>query len=206
MRGPEPVLEKLVGTVKKSTGPLDRLVQSVYPMDRRRETAQDKVQAWALDLVASSREYEEIHNSAKQLFSPKNLRIGTVVDEQKEGGATSLDPDDHEFGARVEASFLPQMLEIAQAKGIRLVFFEVKRRPNPDGSAGEESMTGPEYDRALRAYLDKAGARWFDETKEADITGEFYGSGDHVASSKMARYTELFWQKVGPLVEPKTAP
>ena len=180
-------------------------MQTVYPMERRREQAQDKVQAWALDLVASSREYEEIHNAAKQLFSPKHLRVGNTVDEQREGGATSLDPDDHEFAAAVGASFLPHLLEIAHDKGIQLVFYEVKRRPRPDGSPGEESRTSEEYGRALRAYVEKAGARLFDETNEADVTLDFYGSGDHVAPAMMPRYTELFWQKVGKLVAAEPA-
>jgi hypothetical protein len=201
MADAEPVLATLLGPVRKSTGPLDRVVQTVYPLERRRERAQDKVQAWALDLVASSREYEEIHNAAKQLFSPKHLRIGNAVDEGKEGGAASLDPDDHKFTAMVGHSFLPHLLEIARSKGIQLVFYEVKRRPNPDGTPGEESPTRDEYDQALHAYLEKAGARFFDETREADITVDFYGSGDHVAPAMMPRYTELFWQKVGKLVE-----
>jgi hypothetical protein len=205
MRDAEPVLEKLVGTSQKSTGLLDRIVQTIYPMERRRERAQDKVQAWALDLVASSREYEEIHNAAKQLFSPKNLRVGNAIDEQKEGGASSLDPDNHEFAAMVGASFLPHLLEIAREKGIQLVFYEVKRRPNPDGSSGEESSTAEAYGQALRAYLEKAGARLFDETRESDVTIDFYGSGDHVAPAMMPRYTELFWQKVGKLVNAEAA-
>jgi len=200
MREAEPVLEKLLGSVRKSTGVIEGLVQTAYPVERRRENTQDKVQAWALDLVASSREYEEIHNAAKKLFSPRNLRVGNLVDEQKDGGASSLDPDDHEFSAALDASFLPAMIELAREKGIRLVFYQVKRRPNPDGSAGEESPTGPAYLRALRAYLEKAGAPLFDETREPDVTVDFYGSGDHVAPAMMPRYTELFWQKVGPLV------
>jgi hypothetical protein len=200
MRDAEPVLEKLVGPVRKSTGPLDDMVQVLYPLDRMRERAQDKMQAWALDLVASSREYEEIHNAAKILFSPKNLRVGNVVDEQQEGGAASLDPNDHDFAASVDASFLPPLLEIAREKGIQLVFYKVKRRPNPDGTLGEESQTSEEYDQALRAYVEKAGARFFDETQEPDITVDLYGSGDHVAPAMMPRYTELFWQKIGKMV------
>ncbi len=205
MRGAEPVLEKLAGPVVKPTGPLDRLVQTVYPMERRRVTAQEKVQGWALDFVASSREYAEIHNHAKTLFGPRNLRVGTVVDEQKDGGSTSLDPNDHDFDAMVGASFLPHLLQIAREKGIQLVFYEVKRRPNANGRPGEESPTAPEYMQALRTYLEKEGARFFDETHEPDVTLDFYGSGDHVADAMMARYTELFWKKVGKLVSPEPA-
>ena len=202
MRDREPLVEQLAGSSgRKPADWMEALVQKLYPVDRRREQAQDKVQAWSLDLVASSREYEHIHNHAKVIFGPKHLRVGTAVDEQKEGGATSLDPDEHDFAAQVGQSFLPHLLEIARERDIQLVFFEVKRRPNPDGTPGEQSSTNAAYDDALRAYLEKAGARLFDETGEADVTVDFYGSGDHVAPKKMPEYTELFWRKIAPLVE-----
>jgi hypothetical protein len=206
MRDEEPLLEKLAGPAEKPGAPLERAVQTMYPMERRRDQAQRKVQAMALDFVASSREYEEIHNAAKVLFGPKNLRTGITVDEQKEGGLESLDADDHVFEAMVGKSFLPEILKLARDKGIKLVFFAVKRRPPRSAALAEESPTAPEYIRALRAYLEKEGARLYDETRDMDVTLEFYGSGDHVAADMMPRYTEMFWQKVGKLVKGETAP
>jgi hypothetical protein len=168
--------------------------------------AQEKVQAWALDFVASSREYTEIRNDAKELFGPRNLRHGVQVDEQKEGGSTSLDPEDHVFDEMVDKSFLPQFLQIAADKKIRLVFFHVKRRPQTNGKFGEESRTAREYLRELSAYLEKHGARYYDESRDTDITLDYYSSGDHVKDAMIPRYTEIFWQKVGKLVNPEPAP
>lgn len=205
MRDEEPLLETLAKEEVKPGEPLQRAVQTIYPMERRRDQAQRKVQAVALDLIASSREYEEIHNAAKVLFGPKNLRGGVTVDEQKEGGLESLDADDHVFEERVGSSFLPEILKLAREKGIQMVFFAVKRRPGSSKLA-EESPTAPEYFRALRAYLEKEGAQLYDETRDKDVTLDFYGSGDHVASKMMPRYTEMFWQKVGKLVKPKAGP
>ena len=206
MRDAEPLIDKLAGTGEKPAGSLERLVQKVYPLERRRDQAKNKVQAMALDLIASSREYEDIHNGAKVLFGPKNLRVGNTVDEQKEGGLESLDADDHEFGARVGGSFLPELLKIAREKQIKLVFFAVKRRPPRAGALAEESPTAPDYFQALRAYLEKEGARLYDETRDMDVTPEFYGSGDHVAPEMMKRYTEMFWQKVEKLVKAEKTP
>jgi hypothetical protein len=123
------------------------------------------------------------------------------VDEQKEGGVESLDADDHVFAAMVGASFLPEILQLARDKGIRLVFFAVKRRPPRAAALAEESPTAPEYIQALRAYLEKEGAGLYDETRDMDVTPDFYGSGDHVAPDMMRRYTEMFWQKVGNLAK-----
>ena len=202
MQGPEPLIDRLVIPSQKPPGLLEGAVNAIYPLERQRENVVDKMQSWALDLVASSREYDRIRDSAKILFSPKNLRTGTLVDEQEDGGQLSLDPDTHDFEQSVGASFLPVILEIARSHNIQLVFYEVKRRPRPDGGYGEESVTAPAYRVALRAYLEKAGARLFDETREGDVTLDLYGSGDHISSANMPRYTEIFWRKVGPLVRP----
>jgi hypothetical protein len=201
MRADEPVVENLVNTARQPAGPLEALVQAIYPADRRREQAQEKVQTWALDLVARSREYEAIRSHAKlAVFDAKRLRVGVTVDEQRGGGVLSLDADDHDFAREVGHSFLPHILEIARAKKIRLVFYAVKRRPDPDATLGKNSTTGDDYIRALRAWLEEKGAVHFDETREADVTLDLYGSGDHIASPQMARYTELFWGKIAPLM------
>ena len=93
------------------------------------------------------------------------------------------------------------MLKIAQAKGIRLVFFRVKKRPGADGALAKESPTAPAYQAALRVWLERAGAMLIDETRDADVTVDYYGSGDHVKTAMMKPYTEMFWRKVGPLLE-----
>ena len=204
MRDEEPVVEELVGAAVRAQTPLlDRLSLAAYPVQRRRDDWQGRVQSWALDLVAGSREYTGIRARAREIFSAKNLRADEQQDfEAMEGGQSGLDADDHEFGSSVEHSFLPHMLQIAQAKGIRLVFFRVKKRPGENGELVSESPTAPAYQAALRAYLEKAGATLVDETRDAEVTLDFYGSGDHVKTAMEKRYTEMFWRKVGPLLPP----
>ena len=204
MRGEEPVVEDLVGAEVRRQTPLpDRLLLAAYPVQRRREDCQERMQSWALDLVASSREYTGIRAQAHEIFSAKNLRADEVQDfEAMEGGQSGLDADGHEFSAEVGRSFLPPMLEIARTKNIRLVFFRVKRRPGENGELSNESPTAPPYLAALRAYLEKAGAVLIDETRDPEVTLDFYGAGDHVKTAMEKRYTEMFWRKVGPLLPP----
>ncbi|MEZ0258539.1 MAG: hypothetical protein ACAI37_24885 [Chthoniobacter sp.] len=206
MREAEPLLEKLIAPVGKETPKtMAGLVQTIYPMDRRRDMARETMQAWALDLIASSREYQGIRSAAKRLFRTQNLRLGSTVDETGEGMLSSLDADDHIFADHVERSFLPHMVAMAREAGIEIIFYKIKRRPRPDGTQGEESPTMGEYDRALRAYLEQAGVRLYDESHQDDVVLDFYGSGDHVAEAMVPRYSELFWRNVGPLVNREAA-
>ncbi len=200
MRGGEPKVEALLrATTGRERSRLERLAQAMYPVQWRREAWQDKVQSWSLDLVASSREYEKIRDDTRAIFSLQNLRQDSGLDfEREEGGQKGLDPDDHEFAAAVDESFLPAILGMARQKGIHLVFFRVKRQPLAADGSVKQSPTYPAYKEALRAYVEKAGAQFVDETPDPDVTRSFYGSGDHVAPAMMKPYTELFWRKVGP--------
>ena len=200
MQGGEPLFEKLTAEPGvESASLLERLSLAVYPVQKRREAAQTKMQSVALDLVADGKDYVAIRAGASQIFSAKQLRGDNEQDEQ-EAGAESLDADDHEFAHAVGQSFLPAMLELAKARGMQMIFFQVKRRPKADGRPAEESATAPAYRQALREYLEAHGARLFDETREPDVTRDFYGSGDHVSRKKSAAYTALFWRKIEPLI------
>ncbi len=209
MRDSEPLVEKLAGPVRVPTGTLDRLVQAVYPMERRRVMAQEKVQAWALDFVASSREYAEIHNDAKALFGPRNSAdcVQCRRTNKRMGDRPTSIPTITSLTPWWMGPFLPHLLQIAGEKGIHLVFFGVKRRPyadwTPRGRGKVRLRT--EYTRALGAYLEKQGARLYDETHDRDVTLDFYGSGDHVKDEMIPRYTEIFWGKIAKLVHPEAA-
>lgn len=201
MREQEPLVEEVIAAeMRRRTPWLDRAAQAAYPVQRRREFWRERVQSWALDFVTSSREYAAIRAAARDVFSTKNLRGDQQQDEAQEEGKIGLDEHDHEFAGAVEHSFLPPMLGLAQSKGIRLVFFRVKKRPSATGALADESGSAPAYHAALRTYLEKAGAILIDESRDPEVTLDFYGSGDHVKPAMEKTYTEMFWRKVGPLL------
>ena len=200
MRDAEPVLDEIL---RKNDGPqqplLERASLAMYPVQWRRELYQDRLQGTALDLVASSREYGRIRDAARAIFQPRNLRRDNGQDfEREEGGRLSLDTLETDFATSVGRTFLPHLLAIARARQIHLVFYRVKRKPRSDGQLANESPVMPGYIRKLRTYVEKAGAQFIDETRNPDVTLDFYGADDHVAPAMMPPYTELFWRKVGP--------
>lgn len=208
MREREPVLDELLQSSARQQQPwAERLTLAMYPVQWRREAWRDKVQSWALDLVASSREYNQIRDDARATFELRHLRQDSGLDfEREEGGQRGLDPAEHDFAAAVGRSFLPHLLALARARQMHLVFFRVKRKPGAAGEPATESATTPAYMQELRAYVEKAGAQLMDETRDADVTRDFYGADDHLAPAMMKSYTELFWRKVGPQLPPVPAP
>lgn len=208
MRPDEPEVEALLraGTQDRQTG-LERLAQTIYPVQWRRDAWQEKVQSWALDFIASSGEYGDIRDDAQAIFGLKNLRQDSGMDfEEEDEGPKGLDAEDHEFANEVTGSFLPAIIEIARQKNMQLIFFRVKRQPLLPEARAKESPTNPAYQQALRAYVEKAGATLVDETRDPEVTLQYYGSDDHVAPAQMKAYTELFWRKMRPHIAPeKTA-
>lgn len=200
MRDQEPVLDELLRTSERQQKPWpERVSQAMYPVQWRRERCRESVLSTALDLVASHQEYGRIRDDARDLFQPRNLRRDAGQNfEQEEGSLRVLDDEEMDFAAAVGDSFLPHLLEIARDRQIHLVLYRVKRKPRADGRLARESPTTPAYFQALRACVEKAGAQFIDETRDAEVTLDFYGSDDHVAPAMMKSYTELFWRKVGP--------
>jgi len=124
MRDSEPVADALLPLFRK--GPerwLDRASLAIWPAQHRRDVWGDKVKNWALDAVASSREYQGIRDATHTIFELKKLRADTGYNESAgAGGRQKLDDDDHDFPTAVGRSFLPPMLAVARAHGIRLLF------------------------------------------------------------------------------------
>ena len=64
------------------------------------------------------------------------------------------------FDPSPRASFLPHMVALAKAQGVRLHFHRVKRRPLPDGTRPDlPAMT--RYLADLQAWLPDPGLRLF---------------------------------------------
>lgn len=208
MREREPVFDEILQTsARKKQSRAERVTLAMYPVQWRREAWRDKVQSWALDLVASSREYNQIRDDTRAIFELRHLRQDSGLDfEREEGGQRGLDPAEHDFAAAVGRSFLPHLLALARERQMHLVFFRVKRKPEASAESATERSTTPAYMQALRVYVETAGAQLVDETCDADVTRDFYGADDHVAPAMMKSYTELFWRKVGPQLPPLPAP
>lgn len=207
MSDSEPEVEKILeASNQQQLTWLDRVSLAIYPVQWRQESWREKVQNWALKLVARRRDFEEIRDDTQEIFNLRNLRQDTGEDFESEDRAQPEREKHEAFSTALPRSFLPRILEIARAKNIHLIFFRVKGKPPSDGRPPERSEEFEAYNRELRDYLEKAGAQYVDESQDADITLRFYGSDDHVAPAMMKEYTELFWRKMSPQVPAASAP
>ncbi|MDK2981892.1 MAG: hypothetical protein PWQ55_2239 [Chloroflexota bacterium] len=93
---------------------------------------------------------------------------------------SSLDqPENFDFAANVEDSFLPLMLQDAQDAGITPVFIRVKYRSRAEGEPDSSEMAA--YQQALQAYVEDHGGIYMDLGEEDQLTADMYRDGIHLA-------------------------
>jgi hypothetical protein len=101
-------------------------------------------------------------------------------------------PSQYDFEERVEHSFLPHMLDLADANGFKLWFIHVKRKPRRDGSPREAGPALEGYLDALQSYVEERNAGFIDLRQAPRPTLEMYGRGDHIARAHRGAYTRMF--------------
>ena len=97
-------------------------------------------------------------------------------------------------------SFLPEFVRLSREHDLNLVLVRLRRRPVDNNR--------PEVDPRLEPYLDKLaewlegeGVPYFDFTDEESLALDWYGQGDHIATTHTTRYTDLFFKRLKTVFE-----
>ncbi len=200
MRDDEPQFNSILHRAEDdSTRWTERAASALYLIQRKRKDWQENMLSGALKTVTRRAERNDVRAAAARIFSSKNGRADQNILDARDG-EESLNIVGHEFRANVEKSFLPPILEIARASHTRLIFFRVKRRPDPGTSAIVDRPDLQKYQEELRAYLEGHEALLVDETADPKVTFDYYSSDDHLRYEMMAPYTKQFWKEVKPLL------
>jgi len=196
MKKDEPEVEALT---KISTPKFDVespvLDQWFYPLLLSRWKVQRQVYNLSMDVAAAGSSKRTLKREAEEFFKVKNLRKdiqGDMAGEEAEEASVF----------NVEESFLPGIIKLAKKENIRLIFYRVKRRPHTETVRNQPSYT-VEYMKHLRKYLDEQGIELVDETDDPRLTLKMYADGDHVAEEYMKTYTDMWWERMKPVLSRK---
>ena len=98
-------------------------------------------------------------------------------------------------------SFLPSFVDLSRENDLNLVLVRLRRRPTDEGNRPEEDPRLEGYLEDLRAWLNQESIPYFDFSDETDLTIDWYGEGDHIATTHTTRYTEMLYQRLRTVFE-----
>ena len=186
----EPELDRILAAYR--LGPFSdvhRAARAVYQFDRTRVWLEPRLNH-APALAVSDRSQADAFLEAvnTELFALERLRPLAAADLPQAQDAF-LD-----FHEQVGRSLLPEILNVAERRGIRLAFIRVQRRPRPDGPP-EQSEALTRYLSDLQAYLERRGAYYHDDRGDVDQPLAVYADGDHLRLDARPGYMRRFAQK-----------
>lgn len=125
---------------------------------------------------------------AGALFHSGNQRVLAVAPD----AGSSSDSVREDFPARVSHSFLPEMIRLAQAASLSLVFVRLDNMPNLDGSPRYVSPRSAAYLADLKAYLAQAQVGFHDFDEDPAFRWEHYLDSGHIKPEFKPFYTDHF--------------
>ena len=138
-----------------------------------------------------------------ELFDFQNLRSNVF-----DAGALANDliPSDSKlFTADPSRNLLEKINTFAKDRGIKLVFYRVKRRPNEQNVVVQDDELRA-YTESFRRWAESQGHVLLDETEDPRLTLTMYHDGDHLGKAAMVEYTRLFLERVKAVLPLPPAP
>lgn len=202
----KPEDEDLLAHLRKTSGAetnplLDSYLPNKLSRDVRRRLRNLAVDAGAMG--GGSEGDNQLEEELNDLFDFENLRANVL-----DAGALANDavpPDTQNFSIDPANSLLEHFNTFAKERGMRLVFYRVKRRPGADNTVIQDA-TLREYTREFRRWAESQGHALVDETEDPRLVLSMYHDGDHLSRAARSEYTPMFVERISSLLPVPPAP
>jgi len=190
--GREEVLARFVSIPEAKAVPWT--VEVAQLRERVRARSETLIKAWVGRSLGRDRGAPD--RAIARVFEEANLAPGVMTKRQLAAEQAS-DASDFDFPARIDHSFLPSILELAEANHLRLIFVRIKRRRDVAPDVQPPGL--PEYIAQLGAYLDRHGIPMIDFTDDPRLVDADFANGDHLnATTGRPRFTAMLAEALGP--------
>lgn len=192
----KPEDEELLAFARKLGGIAPRTAFDAYLPEQASLEIRDRINDLAIDTGAigwGRTGDTELQEHLNQLFDFQNLRSDVF-----DAGAAANDivPTDTKlFTVDPSKNLLERFNATAKERGIRLVFYRVKRRPNTRNVVEQDSELRA-YTAAFRTWAESQGHLLIDETDDPRLLLSMYHDGDHLGKAAMEEYTRMFLERV----------
>jgi len=212
VRGEEPVLDRLA--YFRDVGSVEYFLKRRWTVFQRRAELRQRAElAFKQDLVGAllGERATALEGGAKgaidRVFSEDN-KIPELVSAAQGRAEQVIDPKLFDFADQMPRSFLPEIVRIAEERGIQLILVRLRPRRNAEHPVDRSSFPGwvhellPGYERDFAAYIEQHGIPLLDFAEDARIGLDWYANGDHLNTEPgEVGFTRLLVEAVQPYLD-----
>lgn len=125
--------------------------------------------------------------SLGEIFAGADLEPKALVNAVGAAESYLYTPEQLDFSAQVDTSYLPEMIRIAQENGIKLVFVRIK--VETANSSEDPALSG--YLEALQTYIHERGAYLLDYGDDPRLTPDLFRDVIHLNEEGRALFTQM---------------
>jgi len=195
----EPLLQRIAYTKKMNSA--SYFLHQHLPIYAKKEDVHSGIQTFIKNkstAILLNTPTGEAEKAIARVFKNKNMNQQLLTIRQLNAEKVK-GKGNYDFQKRVEHSFLPHIIELADKHDINLMFVRIKRRR--DIEPNKESEDLKEYIRQLAAYLEDSGCTFQDYTNDPRLKLEHYADGDHLNSTTGIKlFTEILSRQTIPIL------
>lgn len=134
-----------------------------------------------------------------ELFLAANLEPGALVNAVGAAESYLYTPDQLDFEAQVDRSYLPDMISLAKENDINLVFVRIK----VETTSAEDAAELDAYFNGLRTYLKSQDISLLDYGEDPRLTHEYFQDVIHLNEEGKTLFTQMVAEGLNELINQK---
>ncbi len=171
----------------KLMNPLEITAEKYFPLyvlrNRIRESAEKKIRYLGAALVGCDQACTD--DALEHTFAVADFEPQALVDALNSADDYFYTNDQLDFDARVNDSYLPEMIRLAHENGIKIVFVHIKVEDDPDLPALDT------YLNSLYSYLEDNNAYLLDFSHDGRLTHDLFLDSIHLNPKGQVVFTQM---------------
>jgi len=182
-------------------GPVEQWADRYVPLYgsrlRLRETVDYYIRYTLTNLVGCNQQCNDDANIA--VFLDLNLDTNLLVDAIATAESYLYTPDQMDFAAQLDKSFLPEIVQLAQENNIQLILARTKHLNAP--TEASESTALKNYIKALKTYAEQNNVIVLDFAHDEHLTSDLYVDSHHLSPAGSVVFTKMVAEALAPILK-----
>ena len=183
--------------------PVDKLADGYLPLYGSRLNLRESIDYYIRYTLTGWMGCDEKCNddASNAVFQDLNLDANMLVEAIATAESYLYTPDQLNFAAQLDNSFLPDMVQIAKENNIKLILVRTKHLDDP--SEATESTALKNYLAALKDYAQKNDVAVLDFAHDNRLTSDLFSDTHHLTPAGAGIFTQMLADALKPIITKK---